>query len=126
MTTDSRDEPRGVAFPFRIDPATGGVAWAGGTQKIRDDLRVLLGTRLGERPLLRDYGTQVHSLVHEPDDDVTADLLRKQAHEAVVRWERRVIVTRARIERSEGALRLVLTYVHSDRPSSGEMTVPLT
>jgi phage baseplate assembly protein W len=110
MTTDSRDEPRGVAFPFRIDPATGGVAWAGGTQKIRDDLRVLLGTRLGERPLLRDYGTQVHSLVHEP----------------VVRWERRVIVTRARIERSEGALRLVLTYVHSDRPSSGEMTVPLT
>jgi phage baseplate assembly protein W len=93
--------------------------------KIREDLRVLLGTRLGERPMLRDYGTRVHALVHEPDDDVTADLLRKQAHEAVVRWERRVVVTRAQLDRRDGELRLVLEYVHSDRPVAGELIVPL-
>ncbi len=118
-------EPRGAAFPFRLDPQTGGVAWASGADKIRENLRVLLGTRLGERPMLRDFGTRVHSLVHEPDDDVTADLLRKQAHEAVVRWERRVMVTHARLERREGELRLVLNYVHSDRPVAAEMIIPL-
>jgi phage baseplate assembly protein W len=120
------DDPRGPAFPFRIDPTTGGVAWASGPAKIRDDLRVLIGTRRGERPLLRDFGTRVHSLVHEPDDDVTADVLRKEAHEAVVRWERRVIVTRARLDRRDGELRLILNYVHSDKPVAAEMIVPLT
>jgi uncharacterized protein len=119
------DDPKGVAFPFRIDPTTGGISWASGAQKIRDDLRVLIGTRLGERPLIRDFGTRVHSLVHEPNDDVTADLLRKQAHEAVVRWERRVVVTRARIDRRDDELRLILNYVHSDRPLAGEMTIPI-
>lgn len=118
-------DPRGPAFPFRIDPQTGGVAWSGGTEKVREDLRVLLGTRLGERPMLREFGTRIHTLVHEPADDVTADLLRKQAHEAVLRWERRVIVTRAELARTDAELRLVLTYVHSDRPGSGDMIVPL-
>ena len=118
-------EARGAAFPFRIDQQTGGVAWTSGAAKIREDLRVLLGTRLGERPMLRDFGTRIHSLVHEPDDDVTADLLRKQAHEAVVRWERRVIVTRAQLSREDGELRLVLDYVHSDQPTAAQMIVPL-
>ncbi|MEV0248487.1 GPW/gp25 family protein [Nocardia sp. NPDC050712] len=115
----------GAAFPFRIDPHTGGIAMTAGDQKIRDDLRVLLGTRLGERPMLRDFGTRVHALVHEPDDDVTADLLRKQAHESVVRWERRIVVTRAVLERHDGELRLILGYVHSDRPVAAEMTIPI-
>jgi phage baseplate assembly protein W len=119
------DDPKGPAFPFRFDPATGGVAWTGGSQKIRDDLRILLGTRLGERPLLRDFGTRLHSLVHEANDEVTADLLRKQAHEAVVRWERRVLVTRARIDQEDGELRLILNYIHADRPIASEMIVPL-
>lgn len=120
------DDPKGIAFPFRIDPATGGAAWSSGADKIRDDLRILLGTRLGERPMLRDFGTRIHTLVHEPNDDVTSDLLVKQAHEALVRWERRVVVTRARIDRSGGELRLVLNYIHSDRPTAAEMIVPLT
>jgi phage baseplate assembly protein W len=118
-------DPSGAAFPFRIDPQTGGVAWASGTAKIRDDLRILLGTRLGERPMLRDFGSGIHELVHEPADDVTESLLRRQAHEAVVRWERRVVVTRARLSRSDGELRLVLNYIHSDKPVAAEMIVPL-
>jgi phage baseplate assembly protein W len=118
-------EAQGTAFPFRIDSRTGGVAWSSGPAKIREDLRILLGTRLGERPMLRDFGTRIHSLVHEPDDDVTADLLRKQAHEAIVQWERRIVVTRARLDRADGELRLVLSYVHSDKPVSAEMIVPL-
>ncbi len=119
-------EAAGAAFPFRIDPRTGGVAWTTGFDKIREDLRVLLLTRLGERPMLRDFGTQVHSLVHEAADDVTADLLRRQAHEAVVRWERRIVVTRARVSSDEGELRLALDYIHADEPVSGQLFVPLT
>jgi phage baseplate assembly protein W len=118
-------DPRGAAFPFRIDPQTGGVAWTGGAEKIRDDLRVVLGTRLGERPMLREFGSGIHSLVHEPNDAATESVLRRQAHEAVVRWERRVVVTRAQLSRVDGELRLVLNYVHTDKPVAAEMIVPL-
>lgn len=116
---------RGAAFPFRIDPATGGIALTTGPDKIRDDLRILLGTRLGERVMMRDFGTDIHALVHEPTDDVTTSILRRQAHEAVLRWERRVVVTRAELSQNEGELRLLLSYVHSDQPVSAEMIVPL-
>ncbi|WP_326772962.1 GPW/gp25 family protein [Streptomyces sp. NBC_01445] len=119
-------EVRGAAFPFRIDPRTGGVAWSAGDVKIREDLKALLLTRLGERPMLRDFGTRVHGLVHEPDDDVTADLLRKQAHEAVVRWDRRIVVTRARVSRADGQLHLELDYVRAEDSVGGRITVPLS
>jgi len=118
-------DPQGPAFPFRIDPRTGSPAWSGGAEKIREDLMVLLGTRHGERPMLRDYGANVHALVHEPDDDVTADLLRRQAHEATLRWERRVVVTRAQVDRDGDQVRLLLTYVLADAPVTGQLTVPL-
>ncbi|MEU6225700.1 GPW/gp25 family protein [Streptomyces sp. NPDC047042] len=118
-------EAAGTAFPFRIDPRTGGVAWTTGFDKVREDLRILLLTRLGERPMLREYGTRVHSLVHEPADDVTADLLRRQAHEAVVRWERRIVVTRAHVGHDQGELRLALDYIHADQPVGGQLIVPL-
>ncbi|HET7056144.1 MAG TPA: GPW/gp25 family protein [Thermomicrobiales bacterium] len=119
------EDASGPAFPFRIDSRTGGIAWETGANKIRDDLRILIGTRLGERPMLREFGTRVHSLVHENNDDVTADLIRRQAHEAVVQWERRVVVTRASVQQREAELRLVLNYMHSDRPIAGEMIVPI-
>jgi phage baseplate assembly protein W len=118
-------DPRGPSVPFRIDPRTGSAAFSDGADKIREDLMLLLGTRQGERPLLREYGSNVTALVHEPDDDVTADLLRRQAHEAVIRWEPRVVVTRAQIDRSGDELRLLLTYVHADAPVTGQLIVPL-
>src|SRR5882757_5289504 len=116
-------EPRGPSIPFRIDQQTGSAAWSEGTDKIREDLMLLLGTRQGERPLLRDYGSNVAALVHEPDDDVTADLLRRQAHEAVIRWEPRIVVTRAQVDRSGDAVQLMLNYVHADAPIAGQMIV---
>jgi phage baseplate assembly protein W len=118
-------EPRGPSIPFRIDQQTGSAAWSEGTDKIRQDVMLLLGTRQGERPLLREYGSNVTALVHEPDDDVTADLLRRQAHEAVVRWEPRIVVTRALVDHSGDEVRLLLNYVHADAPVSGQLTVPL-
>jgi phage baseplate assembly protein W len=115
----------GPAYPFRIDPSTGGVEWASGVEKVQQNLRLILGTRYGERPMLREFGSRVHSLVHEPNDDVMSDLLRKQAHEALVQWERRVVVTSARVVRREGEATLLLKYVFSDAPVSAEMSIPL-
>jgi phage baseplate assembly protein W len=65
--------PAGFAFPFRI--ADGRVAMAGGADKTAADLRHLITTRLGERPMLRGYGTAAHAVRHEPNDPASAALL---------------------------------------------------
>lgn len=122
------DEVLGFAFPFRIDAKSGGVAKEEGSEKIRQNVRVVLGTRTGERPLLRDYGTRIHSLVHEPNDSVIADLLRNQAQQALLRWEPRILVTGATVRQDTEAaneLRLQLNYIHTNAPVADQMIIPL-
>lgn len=120
------DEIHGFAFPFRIDPSTGGVAGARGGEKLRQNVRLILGTRIGERPMLRDFGTQLPSLVHDPNDSALADLALGQAREALLRWEPRILVTDSNVEQLEGELRLRLSYVQMSEPAASEMVLPLT
>jgi hypothetical protein len=123
----SFDDVRGVAFPFRVDPETGGIAMAIGDDKIRENVRLILGTRLEERPMLRQFGTRLRSLVHDPNDDVLADLAEKQARESLLRWEPRIVVTDSQIERDpdDGLLQIRLSYVHMNEQVAGQAVVPL-
>jgi len=120
------DDIRGIAFPFRIDPNTGGVAMASGSDKLRQNVRLVLGTRLGERPMLRDFGTRLASLVHDVNDNVLADVLQQQARQSLLQWEPRILVTAMQVQQEEGEAQLSLTYVHTTEPVADRMTVPLT
>ena len=124
----SFDDVRGLAFPFGIDPETGRLATAAGDEKIRQNVRLILGTRLDERPLLRSFGTRIPTLVHDPNDDVLADIAEKQAREALLRWEPRIVVTDSTIERDpdDGLLQIRLSYVHMNEQVAGQAVVPLS
>src|SRR5262245_44737134 len=119
------DDVAGMSFPFRIDPATGGVAWATGVDKIRQNVRLILGTRMGERPMLRQFGSRLHALVHEPTDAAMGDLLQHQAQQALLQWEPRIVALQARIDQSGSELTLRITYTHTSEPEGGELIVPL-
>ncbi len=117
------EDVRGAAFPFRIDPETGAVAWASGHKKIRQNIRIILGTRHGERPMLRQFGSRVHSLVHDVNDDVLADLVQRQAQQALLQWEPRVLIIDSQVDQSEGELRLRLRYRHTTEPVADEVVL---
>jgi len=119
------DDVAGAAFPFRIDPESGGVTWATGVDKIRQNVRLILGTRLGERPMLRQFGSRLHALVHEPNDAAMADILQRQAQEALLQWEPRIVALQTQIDQSGSELSLRITYTHTSEPESGELVVPL-
>jgi uncharacterized protein len=124
----SFDDVRGLAFPFRVDPETGRIQLAHGDEKIRQNVRLILGTRLDERPMLRQFGTRLPSLVHDPNDDVLADIAQKQSRDALLRWEPRIVVTDSQVEREpdEGRLQIRLTYVHMNEQVAGQAIVPLS
>lgn len=116
---------RGFGFPFRIDAASGGIGWAADEEKIRQNILLVLGTRLAERPMLRNFGTRIPSLVHDPNDDVLAELVQNEAREALVQWEPRILVTNTRVERVEGELRVWLDYVYTDRGVTDRLMLPI-
>ena len=120
------DDIKGIGFPFAIDPATGGVTWAMGRDKIRQNLRIILGTRLGERPMLRDFGSRLHGLVHDPNDDVLVELAETQTKQALLQWEPRILVTSTKVNQAEGEFRMQVNYVHTEEPVSGQLILPLT
>lgn len=118
---------RGAALPFRIDPTSGGVVMASDRDKLAMNLRAILATRLGERPLLRSFGSNAHALLQEANDPALGRLLTKQIQEALLSWERRVIVIDSRItqDREAGELQLELRYRYVDTPVEEELAIPL-
>jgi phage baseplate assembly protein W len=116
---------RGPAYPFRIDPATGQVALSEGTDKITENVRIILATRRGERPMNRDFGAGIHELVHEPNDGSLGRLIAKNARETLMQHEPRIVVLDTKISQKRGELVLELRYMHSDRPQADVMVIRL-
>ena len=115
----------GFSFPFAIDPVSGGVSKATGADKIRQNIQALLGTRFGERVMLREYGTRIHSLVHDPNDEALSTLIRRQLQDSMLTWEPRVLVTNVSFQRLDGELYVSMEYTHTDTPSTDTLLVPL-
>jgi phage baseplate assembly protein W len=122
------DDVRGAAFPFRVDPATGRIAVTAGEAKIRDNVKLVIGTRLGERPMVRTFGTRIPGLVHNPDDEVLVDIAARQAVEALLRWEPRIVVTGSAVEPAQqpGEVRLRLDYVYTNAQVAGSVILPVS
>lgn len=117
--------PRGFAFPFRIDPNTGGVAWAAGDDKLRQNLMHLLQTAIGERPMLRDYGGGLNQLVHDPNNDALRALIQHQVTKAIVSWEPTIQVQALNIVQQDGDLLLELRYIVRRTRETQSVSVPL-
>lgn len=125
MSAQSIAAVRGPAFPFAIDPETGGVAWSAGKAKLADNVRLILTTRIGERPMARDFGTPIHSLVHEPNEGGLARLIARHVREGLMQLEPRVLVTDIDFRTDNGMLTLELKYQLADDPRAEIMLVQL-
>lgn len=71
----------GPAFPFRV--VNGAVSRAHGFEKVEDDVRHLLSTRLGERLMLRGYGGGVHHRLHMPNDATLHAVVKHEIQQAL-------------------------------------------
>ena len=99
---DPDREPRGFAFPFRVASAaaggSGGVAWAEGREKLRDNLLQLLQTNPGERVMRRSYGGGLRDLVQDPNDDVLRALAQHRIGRAIAETEPRIALQRVLVQ----------------------------
>lgn len=80
---------RGWAFPLLPEPS-GGLAYVEGDQDVEQALRIILLTRLGERPMRPTFGSRVVSYVFAPGSVRYLGLLEEAVREAIRNWEPRV------------------------------------
>jgi phage baseplate assembly protein W len=123
----------GLAFPFEIATALGGVKLRSassittGTERIRQALIMILHTILGERKMLRSFGTDLRALVFEPKDPQGLNRIIYAVQKAVERWERRVVIEQLSIDpidNKTGLLQIAIAFRELDTNQPGNLVFP--
>ena len=111
-------EFRGISFPFRISPTTGGVETAtynddGKADLIRQGIQQIVATNLGERVTEKYFGTDLNILAFDPNDEVTGAVIKQAIMQALVLFEPRITVHSVEIERNVdlGKLEVYINYM---------------
>ncbi|EPY0179279.1 GPW/gp25 family protein [Salmonella enterica subsp. salamae serovar 42:b:e,n,x,z15] len=79
-----------------------------GVAHLRQSVSDILTTPIGSRVLVRDYGSDLFSLVDNPRDDLTRLQIIAASATVLARWETRLKVTRVLVSFPEGESGCVL------------------
>jgi len=77
----------GPTFPFQAKEGT--LSSSDGIVLIKQSVRVILETRLGERPFRRDFGSRLHELLFQPLNDILIVTFQDYVLRALRQHERR-------------------------------------
>ena len=118
---------RGWQFPPHFDRTTGQPALAEAEGDIAESLRILIGTRPGERIMQPTYGCRIHDLVFEVMDARTAAAIKTAIAKAILFFEPRITLSDVIIdteEWTEGVMRIRLDYVVDQTNSRSNIVFP--
>lgn len=112
-----------------LDAATGGPITD--IEHIRQSIADILATPIGSRIMRRSYGSLLPELIDQPLHGATLLRLTAATYHALLRWEPRVRITRARfvaVATQPGRLVADIELVRVDQPGSGRLalSVPIT
>jgi len=81
----------GWKFPPQLD-SRGRIKLAHQERDIEEAIAIILNTRVGERPMRPEFGSDLFTLVFAPNDASTGGLARRYVMESLTRWEPRIEV----------------------------------
>lgn len=99
---------RAIAFPLRV--VNGRPQIADSRESIEQSVSRILSTEQGSKFFLPEYGSRLHELIFEPNDDVLFALLRQFIFEAIERWEKRIKFIDVTFNNSEDRVDCLITY----------------
>jgi hypothetical protein len=104
---------RGWAFPIAFDDHTGAVRMLDDEEDIKNSLQVLFGTRVGERIMQPDFGSELDSFVFAPMNKSTITYMQALISDAILFFEPRIVTEEIRVEPAigeEGLLYILVKY----------------
>jgi phage baseplate assembly protein W len=81
----------GLAFPVQTN-ARGEIELVSSEKDIQQSIKIILGTRPGERVMRPTFGCRAHDMLFEPRDATTSSMIKKYVEEALSFWEPRIQV----------------------------------
>lgn len=90
MTDHKSFMGRGFQFPFGVDPATNRIAMSSAEDNIRESIRLILRTNIGERVMLPEFGTSAGDFLFSDSSAERVSALESNVREALERWEPRI------------------------------------
>ena len=103
----------GWSFPPTFQKSTPGVDMTTGEPDIDRSLEILLGTALGERVMLPEYGCNMEDLLFEPIDTGLQTVMFDRVETAILYYEPRIEVENLEVDTSratEGVVLIKIVY----------------
>lgn len=103
----------GWQFPPSFDTNRLATEMTGGAELIAQSLEVLLGTRVGERPMLPDFGDRTHELLFGKADQTLITEIEILIEDCLIQYEPRIDVNKVLADDSkieEGILEVSVDY----------------
>lgn len=91
---------QGVKYPIEID-SNGVLQLESGNDLIKQAIRILLDTPVGSSFVNPGFGSEIKSLIGEPNDSILEELLHFFIGDAIEKWEKRVNYLGTKFNKSE-------------------------
>lgn len=98
---------RGFKFPFSVDPSTNRIAMSSAEDDIKEAIRIILRTNVGERVMLPEFGTAAGDFVFSDNRAERIAALESSVKEALERWEPRITDIDAQADNAAGSKNVV-------------------
>lgn len=101
---------RGLGFP--IDKSTEGYFTRRNALSLRrSSIMMILATRPGERVMQPEFGSRLHELIFEPNDDVLQQAVINETAGAIARWDPNVRVMAVFPEIGQDTVKIYIDFV---------------
>lgn len=104
----------GWKFPVQVDGAAGRIRMSSNEENIEDSVRIIIGTRRGERVMEPEFGCRIWEYSFAAVDYTTMHAMQNEVENALIRWEPRITEVRAEVSDQrleEGLLLIRVSYV---------------
>ena len=114
----------GLSFPLRSN-LQGNLQLSTTDRNIEESIRIILGTKLGERVYRPNFGSRLSELVFEPMNVQTLLLIRLYVQEALEMWEPRIILDGVYTEPDPGGkVKIIIEYHPKNTHDSRSLVYP--
>ena len=117
----------GWAFPVDFGGGVNPTLMVTKEEDIKQSLQIILSTRIGERIMRPEFGTDLHNMVYHNMDLTARTQLRAAIEKAILYWEPRIMLTNVTFDMSEdgnGIVYILLEYTIRQTNARANMVYP--
>ncbi|MEL6559877.1 MAG: GPW/gp25 family protein [Bacteroidota bacterium] len=117
----------GWSFPPSFDNQSNSPEMLNGVADVENSIYVILHTKLGERIMRRDFGSNIHELMFEPLSHNMKTYMAATLSEALVLNEPRIEIEDLKLEQTdsfEGKVLISISYLIIETQTAGNLIVP--